>query len=111
MGCSGCCRIGGVAAGVFASEGGGPAGQQTEPVVGWSAGAAVKVQVPAGIGGQVKAFVGELEVADDGVVEAFDAGAVEADVVGGPPGAERIRAGDEFADEGGERFVAGCWPA
>jgi hypothetical protein len=53
-------RVGG-AARVFVFEGGGPAGQQAQPVIGWAAGGCGEgEEVPAGIGGQVEAFVGEI---------------------------------------------------
>jgi hypothetical protein len=36
------------------------------------------------------------EVADDGVMEALDPGVAEADVMRGPPGAERLAAGQQL---------------
>jgi len=50
-------------------------------------------------------LVRQGEVADVRVVKVLDPGAVETHVVCGPPGAEGLAAGGQFADEIGQRLV------
>jgi hypothetical protein len=52
-------------------------------------------------------LITELELADDGVPQALGPGLVVADVVRGPPGAERLAADRQLTDEIGQRAVMG----
>jgi len=68
-------RVGGTAADVFVFQGGGPAGQEAQPIVGWGTGRGGEgVQVPAGVGGQVKSLVGQLEPGELTAIDALDTG-------------------------------------
>ena len=88
-------------------DGGGPAAQQVEGLLGPGAGLGRVDQHGEVFAGQFHGLEGEVQVADDGVVQLLAAGAVEAHVVGRPPGPERLAAGRQLADEVGERLVVG----
>jgi hypothetical protein len=56
-------------------QGGSPAGEQRQSVMGWAVGfGAVGGEGQAGVGRELHDFEGQAEVADDGVVELFGAG-------------------------------------
>ena len=87
-------------------EGGGPAVEQLERVVGGSAGARrCRRRSAAGVGRPHESLAGEGEVTDGRVVEPPDPGAVEAHIVRGAPGVAVLAAGGQFADEVRQRPV------
>jgi len=86
---------------VVGGAGGGPAGEQFEPVGGGGARVGgVEVEAQTGFGGGFHGLEVEVEFADGGMAESFAAAAVEFDVVRGPVLAEQLALGREFADEG-----------
>ena len=55
-------------------------------------------------------MAGDLDVADDRVAYQLRGAVVQPDVVGGPPGAKRLAAGRQLADEISQPTVIGVAP-
>ena len=100
---TGCRSDAGAVAGVRLVQGGGPAGEQRQPVGRGGVGlGAVDHQRHPRVGRHGHGLERQVQLTDHGVMDVLEAGAVEADVVGGPAAGELVTAGGQLPDEIGE---------